>query len=584
MSFLYDFFILFLIFLAKTSVFIIIGKYFNVNNGNDNFYKIISTNYFIGFIFTYSLIIILYLLFKNYYFTIYVATSILIILFVIGFNFRDLKYYKNNLFIILFFLFVILILVFLRSSKYFEYDYFYDIDNINPFEGFGSVVHSFRAANISEYILSSNSIPTLNQNIGQSLYSSTISIFYNSGLQAILVFHLAFSLTFTLFLFYGFYIEVIYRFRSRYYNVIFLIFIAGTPSLGLFYSAIIDTESIFFLISNSDTLIGLSLFIISVSHIYYLRDHKFNFKNFILIAINGFSWNIFSSQNILLLLSLLLFLFVISTKFRFLKLQLFKIIIVFTFFSILGSQLIGGFLKINPSFYPIPGVMGISERSSNYAFLEFRIPRLSEAGSQTLNTLKDAFHNHTSSSDSLLLSADNTSALNQGDIKSVDFKFISFLFIFFAKILLSIKLIFFPIALIFFLTYCLIFKNQFLSKFSKLHSLLNHEYLIFFYVSTLFLFLVGVTISSIFIFRGYTFELSKFLNIGLFFMMFFLAVFLNIFFDGLSKFKKFVILSFLVLPSFVEICIRTFGNLLLNPSFDSFLLLFSLSGVFGLAR
>jgi hypothetical protein len=292
MTLLYDFLILSFLFLIQSGFFVIVGKYFYSFSNHENFYKEISSKYFIGLIASYSLIIILNFFIKNFSQSAWITLLSLLFFSISKINFIELKKHKIKILRSLLILFVILFLLLCRSTNFFPNGYFNNLGQINPFEGFPAVVHSFRAANISEFILSSNSIPSLNQHIGQSLFSSSVYLFSHIGLQAILVFHLAFSMAFTLILFYGFYIQLMNKkgggYYSKYYNIIFLVFIAGTPSLGFFYSSILDTESIFFLISNSDTLVGLSLFLITLNYIYCLRDKNLNSKNFFLLHLMRF--------------------------------------------------------------------------------------------------------------------------------------------------------------------------------------------------------------------------------------------------------------------------------------------------------
>lgn len=578
MNFIVDFISLLILFFVQTIIFIGVGSfiYSFPRDFYDNYCIRISTAYFIGLLFSISIISILCLLFNNFSYSVF--STIFLFLFLLVFRLQPFNFPKINIYLILFSILILFLFIF-RSTSFFPSDYFADLRSVNPFEGFGTVVHSFRAANIAEHILFSNSIPVLNQNIGQSLLASSMYLYAHIGLQAILVFQLSFCMSFMILLFYGHYLKFITVSNSKFSNLFFCLFIFGSPSLSFFYSSVLDTESIIFLISNVDTVIGLSLFLIFLGHIYSTRSDIISIGDCFFIFLNGFFWNLFASQNVIIMMFLLIFMFFLVHKFHFSRIKILLIIFIFTLSSLIGSQVLGGFLKMGYINHSIPGLMSVSSASS-HPLVEFRIPRLSESGSSTYEKFKYFLSTHLDEERS-----DISSTISNDVAKtfSVDNK--NIFFVYFGKILLSIKLLFYPI-----LAICLIYflrraSSSRISSFPSLIRLVHSDYFLFIYHSSVFLFVVGSIISSCFIFRGYTFELSKFLSIGLFFMMFIVSLLANGLLSVLSKTKIYAILVILLLPSFLEVFVmRTFHPLFSSSFFESLQLLFSLSGTFGLNR
>lgn len=579
MNFIINFISLLILFFLQTIIFIGVGKfiYSFPRDFYDNSYIKISTAYFIGLLFYISIISILCLLFNNFSYSVF--STVFLFLFLLAFRWQSFNFSKINIYLILFLILILFLFIF-RSTSFFSSDYFADLRAVNPFEGFGAVVHSFRAANIAEHILFSNSIPVLNQNIGQSLLAASMYLYAHVGLQAILVFQLSFCMSFMILLFYGHYLKFITVSNSKFSNLFFSLFIFGSPSLSFFYSSVLDTESIIFLISNVDTVIGLSLFLIFLGHIYSTRSNIISIGDYFFIFLNGFFWNLIASQNVIIMMFLLLFMFFSVHKFHFSRIKISLIIFIFTLSSLIGSQVLGGFLKRGYINHSIPGLMSVSTIASSPPLVEFRIPVVLEAGSSTYKKFKYFLATYLDEERS-----DTSFPISNDVAKTFSADKINIFFVYFGKILLSIKLLFYPILVI-----CLIYflrraSSSRMSSFSCLIRLVHSDYFLFIYHSSVFLFVVGSIISSCFIFRGYTFELSKFLSIGLFFMMFIVSLLVNGLLSVLSKTKIYAILAILLLPSFLEVFLmRTFHPLFSSSFFESLRLLFSLSGTFGLNR
>ena len=216
--------------------------------------------------------------------------------------------------------------------------------------------------------------------------------------------------------------------------------------MSFFYSSVLDTESIIFLISNVDTVIGLSLFLIFLSYIYSTRLNLFRFGDYFFIFLNGFFWNLFASQNVIIIIFFLLFIFFSVHKFHFSRIKILLIIIIFTFSSLVGSQVLGGFLKIGYINHSVPGLMSLSTNASSHPLVEFRIPRLSEAGSGTYEKFKSFLSTFLDEERS-----DTASPISYVVTKNLSVDAKNIFFISFGKILLSIKLLFYPILAICFI-------------------------------------------------------------------------------------------------------------------------------------
>lgn len=241
------------------------------------------------------------------------------------------------------------------------------LEYLNPFDGFGAIVHSLRSGNISFYLLESNSVPRVNQNIGQSLITTYPMFFLGKFPQINLIVWKAFILYNSLSLLYGLLIGFITN--SRLIFVVLTAIFFGQTGLGLTYIQTVDTGSTLFFLANTDTYVCIFSFFIF--YLIALYDMKVpNISNKIILILFGISWNFFGAQNILLAL-------IIFVGFSlFYKKVNFWFCFSFLAISLYFGYIFGGLFAINTRFpsSSIPGLMSVMNGNN---ILEFRYPVLS---------------------------------------------------------------------------------------------------------------------------------------------------------------------------------------------------------------
>ena len=166
-------------------------------------------------------------------------------------------------------------------------------------------LHSGRYANIATYILEKNSIPVLNQNYGQSILSSIPMFFgFNSPFLA-LNFWLSTSLIFLFFTAYGLFRWFGLSEGRSLAGTFMLMF--GNTALSLTHVLVIDSGSPFVFNGYTDSIfsIGSMIGFLLLLQRYYRDDLRSVFHASLLISALCVSWNVASSQNVILSIVLL---------------------------------------------------------------------------------------------------------------------------------------------------------------------------------------------------------------------------------------------------------------------------------------
>lgn len=223
-------------------------------------------------------------------------------------------------------------------------------------------LHSGRYANIATYIFEKNSIPVLNQNYGQSILSSIPLFFGLNSPYLALNFWLSTSLVFLFFTVYG-----LFRWfglsEGRLLAGTFMLMF-GNTALSLTHVLVIDSGSPFVFNGYTDSIFSIGSFLgfLLLLQRYYHDDIKSIFYASFMISILCVSWNIASSQNVVLSLALLIpVLIIIWLQKRFSWKQVFLggLVVVM---SVAGSTM-GGMLspKSLQDNVDIPGVMKVEK-------------------------------------------------------------------------------------------------------------------------------------------------------------------------------------------------------------------------------
>lgn len=163
---------------------------------NTNKYLSISSSFFLGSSITIIIVFILQILCGLFYSILIIYISYLIIFI---YNKNKIKYNHYDLLLIT----IIIITQTTLTLIPMNLGLFNNLNLINPFYGYGSIVHSFRAANLSIYIYNNNSIPFINQNIGQSFFAAIPAFFKINCYQVNLVIWKSITLFFIFKLIYG---------------------------------------------------------------------------------------------------------------------------------------------------------------------------------------------------------------------------------------------------------------------------------------------------------------------------------------------------------------------------------------------
>jgi hypothetical protein len=227
------------------------------------------------------------------------------------------------------------------------------ISHLDPWAGYSTVVHSFRAANISLFSVTNDIYPILHQNVAQSVLASVPLFFVNNGiLISIFLFH-------SIVIFYSF---IFFSHMSKEflmikkYNLFGVIIFLLPASLTLNYISITDVGSVFFLIHNIDVLMSIPLMILILMSAFFYKNSNDLYLTFFLIM----SMSLFANHNLILLILFLLFcitLNLIHTKllsnklfFKFLKRSNTKLFLIIIFFSILSLSFSGSSMQMDSNF------------------------------------------------------------------------------------------------------------------------------------------------------------------------------------------------------------------------------------------
>jgi hypothetical protein len=329
-----------------------------------NRYIIESFSFFLGVLIS-SLFIIFFSYFIGLKFSFYLFILLLIAVLVIRGKLLKSFYldYKKIL-IILFIVFLQVVIALIPLPSFFAS---LSLEYLNPFDGFGAIVHSLRSGNISLYLLESNSVPRLNQNIGQSLITTYPMFIFGKYAQINLIVWKVFVVYNVLSLIYGLLINFTSDLRLIFVVLIGIFF--GQTGLGFTYIQTLDTGSTLFFLANTDTYVCIFTFFLF--YIIALYDIKVpNIFTKILLVFISISWNFFGSQNILLAL-VIFFGFLIFYK----KIN-FWFCFAFLTTSLCLGYMFGGLFAVDTKFpsSSIPGLMSLANDSN---LLEFRYPILS---------------------------------------------------------------------------------------------------------------------------------------------------------------------------------------------------------------
>ena len=423
---------------------------------------------------------------------------------------------------------------------------------VNPFAGFGVVVHSFRAGNLTEYIVSENTLPRINQHTGQALLASIPLFLKPTSAQLSLVIWMIVFITFTTTTFYGLSRSFI---TDRYRALIpVALVLLGNTVLSPFYSSTTDTENALFLASNVESVFGILscvvLLILTYEHIILKRITP----TFVMVLLTtSFVWNIFSGQMILLFSLLLICGLVVYKNQKNLRMLMLVLLSIFTCGAVLGILLLGGMLApaslVNK--VPVPGVLTVHNDSNPP--LALRFPRTGESGSR----LKDIYF----SKPGATLAASNLSNVAETKSLSSTIKEHAYLHMF-GKLIRSVQVVFFPLvglALLF-----TIIRRESLQT-------LNKQFLYTLWCATGILFFTGWVVSSCFTLYGYHWELSRFFYVGLSLSMFLLGVSIAICFNRFTHARAALVffIGFIMCGPVLElVSVHLIGNIYLEPTIE----------------
>jgi hypothetical protein len=310
---------------------------------------------------------------------------------------------------------IIVVLIFtnletLRSLTPLTDTFFGDSGLIDPFASFGSVVHTFRASNISLFTIQMDDIPTLGQHIGQSLLAAIPTFLGVKSLLANLNIWLISIKVFS-------FIFLLGLFKSLSfgkYQALLLSFLAFSAQSAFSLSAIStgDTGGSILNMSSSDCLIGVFSFF--TLFLMYLELGKNKLMFFLIQGLFILSWSLTASHLILIWFGVLLLDFLLKkTKFEKYETQYeWGAIFSFLLFAVVSAGY-GGMLapKGLHSNVKIPGLMQVS-RSDRKA-ISFRNPGISFYSSSTITRWKQSL-----SSDEMISTYD---AKCTGDTRILNF-------------------------------------------------------------------------------------------------------------------------------------------------------------------
>lgn len=264
---------------------------------------------------------------------------------------------KNHLTIKTFFIFIsFFLLTFILLLTY----WLQSDDLNNPFAMIGSL-HSVRYAELAQYILTHNYIPSVGQNSGQSTLTYVVLAFgVKSPYIALTTFLVASEIFLSLFIYNLF--DMYLKNKKNSIIATFLFFTANT-ALSSAHILIIDSGSPFFVNGYSDTLLGMFIiFMLVILYDIFSKLDRLNFKQYSLILFLFVGTFFVAPQNILLILgalvalSLLAF-FKMTSPMKLKKTMLSLILISFVIAIPQGGMLTPSVLQDNVK---IPGMMKVA--------------------------------------------------------------------------------------------------------------------------------------------------------------------------------------------------------------------------------
>jgi len=289
-----------------------------------------------------------------------IITYLIISLIILKFKpFNINKSFFKDYFILLFIIFLQIAIALIPLPEYFSTN----IEKISPLDGFGSIVHSFRAGNISIFMFLNNYIPRINQNIGQSFFASLPSFFKLHYPQINLIIWKSIVLLF----FYKLIFGIVSKFSiDKFKTIITLSFFFIQTALSFTYVQTIDTGSTLIFCANADTLICIFSFIIFILLIFD-NVNNFSISHQLLFIILFYSWNLFGAQNILIASVVLFYLALKNNKqYKFLSFLFISTIL----FALTFGGLLSPFPNVDSSM--IPGLMKV--KNSAGGLIELRKP------------------------------------------------------------------------------------------------------------------------------------------------------------------------------------------------------------------
>jgi hypothetical protein len=454
--------------------------------------------------------------------------------------------YKKTLiiFIIFYFLYLYLSLVPMPADVL-KNNFVFD-----PWAGGTTIVHSFRAANISLEAAINNIFPIMKQNVAQSALTEILLLLNIKGVLLQLITWIIFFLAAFFILICGFFQKFNFSQSRAIYATTILFFSA--QGLSLIYQSMTDSGTTIFFIRNLDVLAGLGIFLVLLNETLKMSEavykKKMLFEKIACISALIFSLSLISSHIIILYITCFFFIVFLEKKiFQLLfpnkkvpsynfkqNIILFIIILTAGNFSL---KLFGfkTFLNVNIlslSDIPFLNVLNLNKQAKIFVWPN-------TAWYQNL-----AFDNYFIKTNKLFLP----------DFFHLGGWFEGFL---------AIKIIFFSLffCLLGFLIFLVLVKSKFFLR--------TNNQITRFYLIGSSLFIVGFFISSFIDFGDSTRELTRFWLAGIFFGSFFLVYSSFYIFSYLPSNKTkyiviksflFVVLVYTLMPSLLEITRWSYGN------------------------
>jgi len=267
------------------------SSYFRSLNENAN----ISFGYFLGLAINIVLIRITDAIAKNFLISLYLITLLEVIY--ITLNFKLLKYFFKK-FSVLNSLKIISTICFVYALLFF----FWTRDLSEPNEPIGTfgTLHSYRYAWLSNVLVECNIVPTIGQNIGQSMLAAISSVISNTVQP---YFYLGAWLSLSIVMFFVLIKNILFLFgvnqkTSRFAAILFMFL---GCSLSFKYIAVVDSGFPLFLNGYTDIILGTAIFLLICYLLTKISESKSNnFDKFIVFTLISCSYFL-APQNILIL-------------------------------------------------------------------------------------------------------------------------------------------------------------------------------------------------------------------------------------------------------------------------------------------